>query len=162
MRIAIRYLCFLVVMMSAGTLYSQTITGKVTDNENLPLPGATVVVKGTQNSTVTDIDGSYKLANVKTGSTLEFSFIGFNTQSVSANNAVVNASLKPSSQELNEVVIVGAVMKKGDLTGAVSSVSGDKLREVPTPNVSAGATRARFRGICTTKCCTWSVRLNKN
>lgn len=146
MRIAIRYLCFLVVMMSAGTLYSQTITGKVTDNENLPLPGATVIVKGTQTSTITDIDGSYKLTNVKTGSTLEFSFIGFNTQSVSANNSVVNVSLKPSSQELNEVVIVGAVMKKGDLTGAVSSVSGDKLREVPTPNV-VQALQGRASGV---------------
>ena len=101
MRIAIRYLCFLVVMMSAGTLYSQTITGKVTDNENLPLPGATVLVKETQNSTVTDIDGSYKLSNVKTGSPLEFSFIGFNTQTVVANNLVLFCDVNKMHRDQN-------------------------------------------------------------
>ena len=150
MRIAIRYLCLLVVMMSAGTLYSQTITGKVTDNENLPLPGATVIVKGTQNSTVTDIDGSYKLNNVKSGSSLEFSFIGFNPQSIPANSAVVNAALKPSSQELNEIVIVGAKVKRSDLTGAVGNVSGDKLTEMPTANV-VQALQGRASGVYVTQ-----------
>lgn len=146
MRIAIRYLCFLVVMMSAGTLYSQTITGKVTDNENLPLPGATVIVKGTQTSTVTDIDGSYKLSNVKTGSTLEFSFIGFTPLSISASSSVVNASLKPSSQELNEIVVVGAKIKRSDLTGAVGNVDGKKLTETPTSNV-VQAMQGRAAGV---------------
>src|SRR6218665_2747320 len=102
MRIALRYLCFLVVMLSAGTLYSQTITGKVKDNQNLPLPGATILVKGTQNSTVTDIDGSYKLLNVKSGSTLEFSFIGFDTQTAIANKSEINVSMTPNTQELTE------------------------------------------------------------
>ncbi|TPG40793.1 SusC/RagA family TonB-linked outer membrane protein [Flavobacterium pectinovorum] len=146
MRIAIRYLCFLVVMMSAGTLYSQTITGKVTDNENLPLPGATVIVKGTQTSTVTDIDGSYKLSNVKTGSTLEFSFIGFLMKSVVANSAEINASLTPNTQELNEIIVVGASVKRSDLTGAVANVEGKKLTETPTSNV-VQAMQGRAAGV---------------
>ena len=146
MRIAIRYLCFLVVMMCAGTLYSQTITGKVTDNENLPLPGATILVKGTPNSTVTDIDGSYKLSNVKSGSTLEFKFIGFNTQTVAANKSEINVSLIPSPQELNEIVVVGASVKRGDLTGAVGNVKGEKLLETPTAN-AVQALQGRAAGV---------------
>lgn len=146
MRIAIRYLCFLVVMMCAGTLYSQTITGKVTDNENLPLPGATILVKGTQNATVTDIDGSYKLSNVKSGSTLEFSFIGFKPKAVIAENSVLNVSLVPNAQELNEIVVVGASVKRSDLTGAVGNVKGDKLTETPTANV-VQALQGRAAGV---------------
>lgn len=150
MRIAIRYLCFLVVMMCAGSLYSQTITGKVTDNEKMPLPGATVLVQGTKNATVTDFDGSYKLSNVATGSTLEITFVGFNTMKVVANKDVVNVSLVSSTQELNEIVVVGASVKRSDLTGAVGNMSAKKIAETPTANV-VQAMQGRVSGVLITQ-----------
>jgi len=147
MRNVIRYLCLLIVMMCAGSLYSQTVTGKVTDNENLPLPGASVLVKGTQNVVSTDIDGNYSIPNVAPGSVLQISFIGFISQSIEVNNStVINVSLKASANELEEVVLVGASVKRSDLTGAIASISGDKLKETPTPNVVAGL-QGRLAGV---------------
>lgn len=135
MRNGIRYLCLLLAILCAGTMFSQTITGKVTDNDNLPLPAANVMVSGTQNATGTDIDGNYTLNNVPAGAVIEFSFVGFATKTIKATTAVINVSLQLDSKQLDEVIIAGAVVKRSDLTGAVSSISGDKLREVPSPNV---------------------------
>jgi len=147
MRNVIRYLCLLIVMMCAGSLYSQTVTGKVTDNENLPLPGASVLVKGTQNVVSTDIDGNYSIPNVAPGSVLQISFIGFVSQSIEVNNStVINVTLKASASELDEIVLVGASVKRTDLTGAISSISGEKLKETPTPNVVAGL-QGRLAGV---------------
>ena len=147
MRNLIRYLCLLIGMMCAGSLSAQTITGKVTDDENLPLPGASVMVKGTQNVVSTDIDGNYSISNVAPGSVLQISFIGFVSQSIEVNNStVINVTLKANAKELDEIVVVGASVKRGDLTGAISSISGDKLKETPTPNVVAGL-QGRLAGV---------------
>lgn len=150
MRIAIRYLCFLVVMMCAGSLYSQTITGKVTDNEKLPLPGATVVVEGTKNATVTNFDGGYTLSNVETGSVLEITFVGFDRMRVPVTKSVINISLVSSIQELNEIVVVGASVKRSDLTGAVGNMSAKKIAETPTANL-VQAMQGRVSGVLITQ-----------
>jgi len=86
---------------------SKTITGIVTEG-GLPLPGVSVVVKGTKRGVQTDIDGNYSIA-VVTGETLQFDFIGMETTSVVVNKSVHNVAMKASSKELNEVVVVGAL-----------------------------------------------------
>jgi len=143
----IRYLCLLILMMCAGSLYSQTVSGKITDNENLPLPGASVMVKGTQNVVSSDMDGNFTIQDVSPGSVLQISFIGFISQSIEVtNSSVINVSLKPAANELEEIVVVGASVKRSDLTGAISSISGEKLKETPTPNVVAGL-QGRLAGV---------------
>jgi len=147
MRNVIRYLCLLIVMMCAGSLYSQTVTGKITDNEDLPLPGASVMVKGTQNVVSTDMDGNFSIEDVVPGSVLQISFIGFVSQTIEVNNStVINAKLKAAPNELDEIVVVGASVKRSNFTGAVASISGDNLKETPTPNVVAGL-QGRLAGV---------------
>lgn len=136
MRNVIRYLCLLIIMMCAGTAYSQSVTGKVTDNDNLPMPGASVAVKGTQNIVSTDIDGNYTLTDVAPGAVLLISYVGFVTQTIEVGGQTsINIQLKADANELDEVVVVGAVVKRTDLTGAVGNISGEKLRETPSVNV---------------------------
>jgi TonB-linked SusC/RagA family outer membrane protein len=133
--------------MCAGNAYSQSITGKVTDNENLPLPGASVLVKGTQNATATDIDGNYTLSNVAPDAVLQISYIGFITQTIAvAGRSTISAKLATEANELEEIVVVGASVKRSDLTGAVGTLSGDKLKETPTPNV-VSAMQGRIAGV---------------
>lgn len=147
MKNVIRYLCFLVFTLCAGSAWAQTVTGTVTDKDNMPVPGATVLVKGTQTATATDMDGNYSI-EAAPGSSLEVSFMGYATQSieVGANTTVVNITLVESSEELDEIVVVGSVVKRGDLTGATASLSGQKLNETPTPNV-VNAMQGRMAGV---------------
>jgi TonB-linked SusC/RagA family outer membrane protein len=104
-----------------------TITGRVLDETNTPLPGVNVVLKGTTNGTVTDSDGNYSLAipDDAAGGTLMFSFIGYSTvEEVIAGRTTIDVTLKADVQALNEVVVIGyQTVEKRDLTGAVSTVS---------------------------------------
>jgi TonB-dependent starch-binding outer membrane protein SusC len=147
MKNVIRYLCFLVFTLCAGTGWAQTVTGTVSDAQSMPLPGATVLVKGTQTAAVTDMDGNYSI-EAAAGSVLEVSFMGYISQSIEVgpNTTVANVTLAEDSQELDEIVVVGSVVKRGDLTGATASLSGDKLKEIPTPNVVA-AMQGRMAGV---------------
>jgi len=146
MKNVIRYLCFLLFTLCAGNAWSQTVSGKVTDAQSMPLPGATVAVKGTQAATFTDMDGNYSL-EAATGKTLEFSYLGYVSQSIEVgSNATINVVLAESSEEIDEIVVVGAVIKRGDLTGAVGNLSGEKLKETPTPNV-VQALQGRIAGV---------------
>ncbi|KOS05837.1 hypothetical protein AM493_07145 [Flavobacterium akiainvivens] len=146
MKNVIRYLCFLITLC-AGTAWAQNVTGTVTDAQSLPVPGATILVKGTQTTAVTDIDGNYSIA-APAGTTLQVSFMGYITQSIEVgpNTTVANVTLVEDSQELDEIVVVGAVVKRGDITGATSSLSGEKLKEIPTPNV-VSAMQGRMAGV---------------
>jgi TonB-dependent starch-binding outer membrane protein SusC len=147
MKNVIRYLCFLVFTLCAGTAWAQTVTGTVTDAQSMPVPGATVLVKGTQVATATDIDGNYSI-EAPSGSTLEFSFLGYTTQSIEVrpNTTVLNVTLAESSEELDEIVVVGAVVKRGDLTGATTSLTGEKLKDTPSPNIVQGM-QGRMAGV---------------
>ncbi|MDV6169778.1 TonB-dependent receptor [Flavobacterium sp. DG1-102-2] len=147
MRNIIRYLCFLLLILCTASGWAQTITGKITDGQNMPLPGATVLVKGTQTSTATDIDGNYTI-KAAAGNELEFSYLGFISQTIAVNSTTttLNISLKEDNKELDEIIVVGASIKKGDLTGAVGSLSGAKLTETPTPNV-VQAMQGRVAGV---------------
>lgn len=104
------------------------IEGKIIDEKGLPIPGATIIEKGTNNSTITDFDGKFKM-NVSKGGTLEISFIGYSTQTIKINEQThLTIRLVPSTQSLDEVVVVGyGTTTKRNLTTAVSSIKTDDI-----------------------------------
>lgn len=105
------------------------VTGMVTDTRGNPMPGVSIVVKGTQAGTVTDPNGAFSLANVPSNGTLVFSFVGYNTQEVSVNSQTVfNVSLVESETRLEDIVVIGyGTVKKRDLTGSVMSIKGEDI-----------------------------------
>lgn len=108
-----------------------TVTGSVKDSNGEPLPGVTIVVKGTTIGTTSDIDGKFTLPGVpKTGS-LQFSFVGMGVQEISVGNRTrFDVVMEEESIGLEELVAIGyGTMKRSDLTGAVSTVSGKTLEE---------------------------------
>ncbi|MFA9390745.1 MAG: SusC/RagA family TonB-linked outer membrane protein [Prolixibacteraceae bacterium] len=105
-----------------------TIKGKVSTTSNESLPGVTVVVKGTTNGTITDIDGNYILNDLPENSILIFSFVGFKTQEVAASRERINVILEEDYIGLEEVVAIGyGSIKKADVTSAVSSVKSENF-----------------------------------
>ncbi|HAZ02600.1 MAG TPA: SusC/RagA family TonB-linked outer membrane protein [Prolixibacteraceae bacterium] len=103
-----------------------------------PLPGVTVVVKGTTNGTITNNDGNYTLTNVPADATLIFSFVGMRSQEIPvAGQLIVNVRMEEESIGIEEVVAIGyGTVKKQDLTGAVASVGGAAISERKTMRVS--------------------------
>ncbi len=107
----------------------QAITGTVTDENGLPMPGATVVVQGTNAGTTTDFDGNYQI-NASQGAVLVISFVGYESQTRTVgNNATINVQLNPSN-ELDEVVVtaLGVTREKKSLGYAVQEVDGDVVQ----------------------------------
>lgn len=113
-----------------------TVTGVVSDENGAPLTGAGVMIEGTLKGTVTDIDGKYSI-EAATGTVLIYNFIGYKNHSVIVrDNSVINVSLEPDRNILDEVVVVGyGTMKKSDLTGSVSSVSSKAIEVFKTGHV---------------------------
>ncbi|MCG6189704.1 TonB-dependent receptor [Maribellus maritimus] len=126
----------------------KTISGKVTDSSGLPLPGVSVIIKGTTQGAVTNADGEYSLVNVPENTILQFSFVGMKTQEVPVGSqTTINISMVEEAIGLEEVVAIGyGTMKKSDLTGAVSSVKSEELNSFPTNNLSQ-ALQGRSTGI---------------
>ena len=101
---------------------AKKVTGTVTDAKGEPLLGVNVVVKGTTNGTITDLDGKYSL-EVEPNSILVVSYIGYVSQQIPASGEVVNVTLKEDTQNLDEVVVVGyGTQQKKDITGSVAVV----------------------------------------
>ncbi len=147
MKKGIQYLCTLFIMFLSCTLYSQTISGTVTDESNVPLPGVNILIKGQTQGTATDFDGHYTLNNVDQDAVLVFSFLGFETKTIEVNGkTTINITLTSESSALDEVIVVGASIKRGDLTGSVSSISAEEISEIPTPNVTQ-ALQGRVPGV---------------
>jgi TonB-linked SusC/RagA family outer membrane protein len=124
-----------------------TISGIVTDTSGEPLPGVTVSIPGTSTGTATDMDGKYSIT-VDEGSTLIFSFIGFESQRivVSSQN-VVNITLSEDTASLDEVLVIGyGTVKKSDLTGSVGSVDSELIHSRPLTN-AADALQGRIPGV---------------
>ena len=115
-----------------------SVTGKVTDEEGVGLPGVTVLVKGTQNGTATDATGNFSLNVPDDDGTLVVSYIGFKTQEVPINSrTTVNITLATDAKALEEVVVIGyGTQKKSDLTGAVTSVKAETLQERPAASLT--------------------------
>ena len=115
-----------------------TVTGKVISSEDQEgLPGVNVVVKGTTQGTVTDVDGNYQI-NVPSNQTiLSFSSVGFVTKEVTVGEqSVINISLAPDVQSLQEIVVIGyGTQKKTDITGSIATMDAEKLNERPINRV---------------------------
>ena len=110
----------------------------VVEDEFGPVAGASVVVKGTTNGTVTDMNGNFVL-EVKKGDVIVISFIGYLTQEIKYNGEqTIKVSLKEDTQKLDEVVVIGyGTQKKVNLTGAVASVGSEELKERVNTDVLA-------------------------
>lgn len=114
---------------------NRTITGKVFDKMGEPIIGANVLVKGTTNGTITDIDGNFKLEDVPEGAILQISYIGFKNMEVSA-KANLSVKLQEDTETLDEVVVVGyTAQRKESLTGSLQTLKESKLKDVTTANV---------------------------
>jgi TonB-linked SusC/RagA family outer membrane protein len=114
------------------------VSGRVTDSSGQPLPGVSVIVKGTTTGMITDMDGNYSLINIPTEATLVFSFVGMKTQEiqVSGRNSV-SIVMEEEAIGLEEVVAIGyGTQKSATITGSVSSVKGEKLMAAPSINFS--------------------------
>lgn len=123
--------CFVQTSNAQSSSASGTV---VSSSDNLPLPGVNVVVKGTTNGTITDMDGKFSLS-VENGATLVVSFIGFETQEVMYSGQPLNISLVEEFSDLDEVVVVGyGVQKKKLNTGATVQVKGDDIARLNTTN----------------------------
>ncbi len=119
---------------------TKTISGRVADAKGEPIPGATVVVKGTTTGTITDMDGNFTLSDVPENATLAFSFVGMkNIEMAVAGKDSFNIVLQEETLGLEEVVVVGyGVQKKVNLTGSVATVDSKMLENRPMTSVSAG------------------------
>ena len=103
-----KLLFILSVIFSVSTSAQEIkVTGVVTDDTKAPLIGATVLVKGTQNASITDLDGKFAI-NAKTGAVLVISFIGYETKTVTVNDAIINVVLSSSGEMLQDIVIIGS------------------------------------------------------
>lgn len=132
----------------AGQQKTLTVKGQVKDTRGEPVVGASIVVKGTTNGTVTDMDGYYTLSNVAEGQTLSYSFIGMKTQEIKAGKTTIDVVLQEDAIGLNEVVAIGyGYVKKKDLTGAVSTVSAEDMVMGGTVSNAAQALQGKTAGV---------------
>ncbi|WP_299800715.1 TonB-dependent receptor [uncultured Maribacter sp.] len=143
-------LVLMMVLLLNISLFAQdgyNLTGTVTDETNMPVPGANVVIQNTTTGTSTDFDGNYAIT-VKNGDVLEFSYIGYAKKSVTINGQqTLDVVLAEDASQLEEVVVVGyGSQKKSDITGSVSSVKSEELNAYPVLNAEQ-ALQGRAAGV---------------
>lgn len=129
------FCCFLLL---SGNAWAQTsVTGVVTDENGQPLPGVSVMVKGTTQGTSTRIDGQYEINVPSSTTTLTFSFVGYLPQDIVVGERTqVNVNLLPDTKQLDELVVVGyGTQKRSDLTGSIASADIEAFRESPNLNI---------------------------
>lgn len=134
---------------SAGAKSRETeVSGVVFDSQGLPLPGVSVIVKGTSTGVATDLDGRYSITVPGAETVLLFSFIGYNTQEITVGNqSTINITLTENLANLEEVLVVGyGVQKKGTITGAIGEVKAEELLRTPAVTTS-GALVGKMQGI---------------
>ena len=136
------------MLLSVGAFAQQhEIKGKVVDEEQLPIPGANVVIKGTTTGTITAGNGEFTM-NAADGDVLQVSYMGYTTEEITVNgNGPYNVNLVPDMVGLDEVVVVGyGTMKKSDLTGSVASVKSEDLANRATSD-AAQALQGKAAGV---------------
>ena len=134
------------VFVPIGLLAQGQITGTVTSSDDgFPLPGTSVIIKGTTTGTTTDFDGNYELSNVPGDATLVFSYIGFTRMEVPVNGqSQINVALQEDAQQLDEVVLTGySTERKVDLTGAVTVVD---IAPIEGQSLSSGNAMQALQG----------------
>ena len=152
MKVFKKHLMLMIVLLLGFTAFAQAqnisqLTGTVTDDKGMPLPGVSVVIKGTTKGVATDFDGNFSLNNVPKGAVLEFSSVGYKTLDIKATGASLKVKLPEATQDLDEVVVVGyGTQKKGDVTTAITSVKTKDLDQRPVTS-AAQAIQGRAAGI---------------
>jgi TonB-linked SusC/RagA family outer membrane protein len=132
-----KLLCAVACLFIFIQAYPQVnINGSIRDENNMPLPGVTILEKGTNNGCVTDIDGNFTLS-VKEKAVLVISYVGYLSKEISVKDQTdFNINLEPDIISLDDVVVVGyGVQKKSDLTGAVTSISSEDIQKIPIPSI---------------------------
>tara|TARA_B100001059_G_C17829115_1_gene583413 strand:+ start:116 stop:3283 length:3168 start_codon:yes stop_codon:yes gene_type:complete len=143
------YATLFFVLVSNFLTAQQEISGTVSD-KNGPLPGATILVKGTTNGAQTDFDGNYTLSDVSPGDTLQFSYIGYTMLELVYNeNTSLQITLAEDTNALEEIIVVGyGTQKKSSLTGSVVKVDNEQLTQVSVAN-STELLAGRVAGVIT-------------
>ncbi len=128
-----------VVYDSESELPQNEIRGVVTSGTGEPIPGVTVLVKGTNNGTVTDVEGRYSLSGVMSGDIVLYSFIGMEAQEIQVGESrTIDVVMRSSTIDIEEVVAIGyGTQKKESLTGAISAVTSEDLERVHASTVSS-------------------------
>lgn len=128
--------CFCLLLLS-DVAFAQNVTvkGTVIDDQKLPIPGVSILIKGTSNGVQTDASGNYSIS-APSNSTLVFSFIGFNNQELPINGkTTINVTLISSTSDLQQVVVVGyGTQRKRDVTGTIASVKGEEIEKLTATN----------------------------
>lgn len=124
----------------SGIISQQTksISGKVTEVSGAPLPGVTVLVKGTSNGIITDMDGKYTIGKVEGDAILIFSFVGMKSQEVRVSGKTeINVVMQEDVESLEEVVVTGyGNFKKASFTGSANSVGAEKMKDIPVVSIT--------------------------
>jgi TonB-linked SusC/RagA family outer membrane protein len=139
-------------LITQGSLAQEmTVSGTVTDEQGMPLPGASVIIKGTATGTITDMNGEYSLS-ADPAATLVFSFIGMKTTEIPVDGrTVINLQMEEELATLDELVVIGyGSVKKKDVTTSISTVSTRELEKKPITNV-AQAIQGRAAGVSVIK-----------
>lgn len=125
-----------------------TVSGRVSDIQGQPLPGVSIVVKGTTTGTITGSDGNYKLTNVPAGATLVFSFVGMKSREITvAGKNHIDVTLEEETLGVDEVVIVGYTQqRKATITGSIATITTKDLAQSPTANLT-NALAGRMPGL---------------
>lgn len=128
----------LLIIFFPALLFAQvTVTGVVTDDQGEPLIGVNIIERGTQNGTVTDIDGAFSIRVTNMNSIITFSYIGFLTQEVKVSSTRMTVVLESDSQLIEEVVVIGyGTQRKESVVGAISTLSSSDLIQSGTSNLS--------------------------
>lgn len=130
------FLALLSIIAIGAYAQGKTVSGTVLDKSGESVIGASVVVKGTTNGTITDFDGKFTLSNVPNDASLEISFVGYKTQVIPVQGKnTFNVTMVEDTEVLDEVVVVGyGVQKKSDVTGAMASVGSKEIEARPVTN----------------------------
>ncbi|MBC3784640.1 SusC/RagA family TonB-linked outer membrane protein [Spirosoma utsteinense] len=146
----LRVTCLL-VCLALPALSQTLVSGRVTGEQNDGIPGVTITIKGTNRGTTTDAGGLFQV-NAATAETLVFSYVGYVTQEAVVNNRTTFAiKLAPDTRSLDEIVVVGyGTVKKSDLTGSVSTIKAEAIKEMPVVSVDQ-AIQSRAPGVQVTQ-----------
>ena len=138
-----------IMLLMSGQAFAQNlrVTGKVVDENGEGVIGAGVVLQGTTNGTITDVDGNYELPSVPQGATLEFSCVGYKTMLVQVTGSRLDVTMAPDSRLIDESVVVAyGQQNKVTITGSVAAVGGEALLKSPVANV-ANALQGNLPGV---------------